>query len=382
MTDRLAAEVFPPGSFIKEELEARGWTQEDLAEVLGRDTRLVSEIINGKRSITLETATGLAAAFGTSAELWMNLQTSYQLWRERSKHEGSDVARRAKIYEKAPVKLMLRRNWIHGSDNVTVLEKRILDFFTIKRLDEEPAFWEYAARKGTPYYKTLTPEQRAWLFRAKHLSKAIDAKTFAESRLLERLEQLRLFRTSMEELRRLSRLLADGGVRFLIIEHLPRTRIDGVCFWLDENSPVIAMSLRYDRIDWFWHTLMHEIKHVLNRDGLREHTHLDSDLVGDKAEPTNQKPDFEQEADRFAADFLVPQAELNDFTARCSPLYSKMKIKQFAARIQVHPGIVVGQLQYRGEIPYAHSREMLVPVREIVIGTTLTDGWGHMPPAL
>ena len=76
---RMPAEVFPPGDFIREELEARHWTQKDLASVIGRPIQAVNEIINGRKSITAETAKQLAAAFGTSAELWLNLESAYQL---------------------------------------------------------------------------------------------------------------------------------------------------------------------------------------------------------------------------------------------------------------------------------------------------------------
>lgn len=75
------AEVFPPGAFIREELEERGWSQRDLADVLGRPLQAVNEIINGHKQITPETALELAAAFGTSAELWMNLEVRYRLWK-------------------------------------------------------------------------------------------------------------------------------------------------------------------------------------------------------------------------------------------------------------------------------------------------------------
>ena len=72
------AEVFPPGEFIKDEIEERGWTQEELAEILGSPVQLVNEIIAGKRSITVETANGLSSAFGTSAQFWMNLESMYR----------------------------------------------------------------------------------------------------------------------------------------------------------------------------------------------------------------------------------------------------------------------------------------------------------------
>src|SRR5713226_10705368 len=79
MSQRIPAEVFPPGEFLREELETRGWTQADLAELMGRPLRSINEIINGKKAITAETAIGLGDAFGTSAEYWMNLESLYRL---------------------------------------------------------------------------------------------------------------------------------------------------------------------------------------------------------------------------------------------------------------------------------------------------------------
>ena len=71
--------MYPPGEFIREELEERGWTQRDLADVLGRPLQTVNQIINGRKGITPETAVELGAALGTSAELWMNLESGYRL---------------------------------------------------------------------------------------------------------------------------------------------------------------------------------------------------------------------------------------------------------------------------------------------------------------
>jgi HTH-type transcriptional regulator/antitoxin HigA len=75
-----AGEVFHPGVLIEEELEARDWSRTDLAAILGRDVSLVGELIAKKRSVTPETAQGLADAFGTSYELWSNLQAAYDRW--------------------------------------------------------------------------------------------------------------------------------------------------------------------------------------------------------------------------------------------------------------------------------------------------------------
>ena len=105
MGERVPAEVFPPGEFIQEELDARGWTQADLAEIMGRDTNLVSALVTARRSVSPETARGLGAAFGTGAALWMNLEASYQL----SRVDRDDaVARRAYVYSRCPIQQMVR----------------------------------------------------------------------------------------------------------------------------------------------------------------------------------------------------------------------------------------------------------------------------------
>lgn len=87
-------EVFPPGDFLREELEARGWTHGDLARVLGRPVQAINGIINARRAITPQTAVELAAAFGTPAELWLNLETTWQL--SRIEKVDPQIARRAK----------------------------------------------------------------------------------------------------------------------------------------------------------------------------------------------------------------------------------------------------------------------------------------------
>jgi len=96
---REPAEVFPPGEFIREELEARGWTQGDLAAVLGRPVSAINEIINGKKRITAETAKALAAAFGTSAQVWMNLENTFRL--AKAGPPDPEISRRAKKLEAA-----------------------------------------------------------------------------------------------------------------------------------------------------------------------------------------------------------------------------------------------------------------------------------------
>jgi HTH-type transcriptional regulator/antitoxin HigA len=309
----------------------------------------------------------------------MNLEAAYRL--ALADQRDPAIARRASIYAKAPIRAMVRRHWIEYSNDVDTLERRVLDFFGIKRLDEEPKLF-VTARKSTSY-DALTPAQEAWLFRAKHIALAAPAGSFTMANFTRGVQGLRSLTAHAEDVRRVPRALADLGVRLLIVEPLPQTRIDGACFWLDNRSPVVVLSMRFDRIDWFWFTLMHEVLgHVQQRGaGGDSDVSLDLDLVSEQPRAHDTRPQSEKEADRLAADFLVPKAKFDDFVARISPFYSKVRIEAFAARMGVHPGIVVGQLQHRGEIPYRHNREMLVRVRGIVTPSALTDGWGCRLPA-
>lgn len=362
-------DLFPPGEFIKDELVARNWTQEDLADILGRPSKMVSQVISGQKRITTQTSQELAAAFGTSAEVWLNLESAYRLSLER--HEQEAVSRRAQLYEIAPIKDMIRRHWIRRCDTVDALEGEVCKFFAIESLEQEPQL-SAAARKSTRPGHT-TAAQRAWLFRAKAMATALRVKRYTNTSIEKHLEELHSLTVSEQEVWRVPALLGEMGIRFVVCEYLPHTKFDGAAFWLDRKSPVIVLSLRYDRIDGFWHTLIHELSHIRHGDAC----YVDDDLVGASRQASSDEAD--KRADVEAGEFLVPPDKLDSFVARVRPRFSKKRIIQFANLHQIHPGIVVGQLQYRDEIKYSHSREMLVSVRTIITDVALTDGWGIHP---
>jgi len=310
--------------------------------------------------------------------VWLNLESIYQL--SQVERSGDAVARRSKLYSKAPVKDMIKRRWIGRSDSIDVLEKRVADFFELASIVGEIEPLPHAARKSSSYEST-SPAVCAWLMMARRLARGVSAKPYSEARLKEALRALRPFLGAAEEVRRVPALLAEAGVRMVIVEHLPQSKIDGAAFWLDSahKQPVVAISLRYDRIDFFWFTLVHELMHVVHGDvpGKSDYLGYDVELIGQGARKHEQLSKLEGERNREAAAFLVPQDELEDFIARVGPLYSKRRILGFAEVHHLHPGLVVGQLQYRGELDWTHSREMLERVRERVAGAALTDGWGH-----
>ncbi len=76
-TDQIAARVPAPGQILRREIEARGWTQQDLADKMGVATQAIDQIINGRQPIKPEVARQFAAAFGTSSDLWLGLEADY-----------------------------------------------------------------------------------------------------------------------------------------------------------------------------------------------------------------------------------------------------------------------------------------------------------------
>ncbi len=372
MPTRVPAEVFPPGEFIREELDSRGWTQGDLAQIMDRPLRLINELVAGKKQVTPETARGLARAFGDGDPLyWMNLDAAYRL-RQLEPDQDVSVDRRAKLYSKFPVRELMKRKWIEPSKNLDVVEHRVCRFFGIKDVDERPVF-AHAAK--AVQYDERTALQLAWLFRAKELAEGTHSSPYSERKLRESLSKLRTLLVAPEEIRQVSRILAEVGVRFVVVEFLPGAKIDGAAFWLND-TPVIALSIRFDRLDNFWFVLRHEIEHVLNRDGL---VTVDVELT-EQLQRKEVLPPEEIKANTAAAEFLIPKSELDSFITRVRPLYSEQRILLFAKRIGVHPGLVVGQLQFRDEVPYTHFHKHLVKIREIVTQTSVTDGWGTVPP--
>ena len=357
-----------PGYFIQQELDSRGWTQRDLAEILGRTLAAVNELIKGKRGITPETAVALGQAFGTGPDAWMKRESDYRL--SIASGRGGDIQRRAKLYELAPVRDMEKRGWIKKVGDVASLEVELKSFFGVESFDQ-PIEFSVSLRATSPR-KRLTPSQLAWCFRARQLALNVLVKPFNLDRLEAARVELRKLAAYRSEACRVTEVLAEFGIRFVIVECLPGAKIDGAAFWIGD-SPTIALSLRYDRHDYFWFTLMHEFMHVANSD-----SSVDDDLGRDGNIPTMLKDEDEKRADNQAAELLLHTSDLESFIRRVGPLYSQDRIVQFAHSVKMHPSVIVGQLQNRGEIGWDSHRVLLTKIRDNVVDTALTDGWGRV----
>lgn len=360
------AEAFAPGELLREELEARGWSQAEFAEIIGRPVRTINEIIAGKRGISPQTAKAFAAAFGTSPQFWMNLDAAYQLHQEAPAPDR--IARRAKVRDRFPVREMVKRGWVEPSENQDVLEARLCEFYGIRSI-EDTLDLAFAAKRANPE-ESLSPLQRAWLFRVKQIATAMPLKVhYSPDHLRDALPRLHALMSDPEESRHVAALLAECGVRFVVVEFLPGSKIDGVTCWLPGEEPVIGMSLRLDRIDNFWFVLRHEIEHVLRGDWHGIDEELDSQA--------GEQPPEETLANQASLDFAVPAAEWNDWIDRVDPMFSDDVIVGFAARLGIAPGIVAGRVQ-RHTKQFNRFRGHLVRVRQIVTTSAMADGYGQV----
>ena len=119
----------PPGVFIREELEARGWTQRDLAFILDCSEQTVTKLISGKSGISAEMAKALAEAFGTSASLWAGLQKEWELREARDPDPA--IRARAAMQTAFPIREMISRGWLEEGEQ-SVLEMQFDRFFEHK----------------------------------------------------------------------------------------------------------------------------------------------------------------------------------------------------------------------------------------------------------
>jgi HTH-type transcriptional regulator/antitoxin HigA len=282
------------------------------------------------------------------------------------------------VFSGLPVSEMIRRGWLNVGDirNIESVESELVSFFKSSSI-EEIEFLPHAAKK-TQVLGEITAVQLAWLYRVRQIASELIVAKYSQQSVISCVDKLSSLLLSKEEIRKVPKILAEAGIRFVIVEALPSAKIDGVCFWLNELSPVIGMTLRHDRIDNFWFVLRHELEHVIQKHGI-EKAVLDADLEGSRAGVGDDVSDDERIANQAAADFCVPPKLMKAFIARKAPFFTEQDIIAFSSIAKVHPGLVAGQIRHiTGK--YNLFSNHLVKVRSVITPNAATDGWGDVYP--
>jgi HTH-type transcriptional regulator / antitoxin HigA len=346
----IPAILIEPGEFITDELEARSWTQKELAEIMKRPQKTISEIINGKARITPATARELAAAFGTSPEFWMNLENSFQLHKAYKEQEESQIRERS-LFKAYRVNILEKWGWIKRSPTLSSL-KTFLGFDPLEDAIKPAVNFRYSLAQE-PQPEPLL----AWVARVKALAGL--AKVRKEITLDEGIDKLLVLTNDSASLPKVKKLLGKMGIVLLFVPHLPQTYLDGAVLHLGKQ-PIIALTLRYKTIDCFWFTLMHELAHVYLKHK--------KDIFDDTRDYASENID-EVAANDLAGEWLIPSDDYKRFVKALKPKsISEALVLDFAEKINRHPGIVVGRLQHDGLLTHRQLNKHHISIDEYFAG--------------
>ena len=316
-----------PIEAIRFRMEQQGLTQKDLAQIIGSPSR-VSEILARKRPLTLSMIRALHSSLGIPAESLLQEQVS------------PDPYPQLLDWNRFPFREMAKNGYFAGH-----VSSRSRNPENIIREFVEPHF----RRRGTyPLFKrTLTTGKAAdkyalaaWTMRVvtrareRPLTIGFRQGTFG----LELMREVAQLSWSAQGPLLAQEFLERRGVPVVIEPHLTHTRLDGAAILADDKRPIVGLTLRYDRLDSFWFSLMHELAHIAL------HLRTGQTFYDDFDSLDNERDDQEHEADRLAREALIPSEVWAASPARL--VRSQQAAQRLAERLRIHPSIVVGRMQY------------------------------------
>jgi hypothetical protein len=238
----------------------------------------------------------------------------------------------------------------------------LLQFFGVSSPEAWQEKWNgYAvAYRQTQKFDAHRQAVAAWVREAELIASRIELADFNERKL----------RTSVDELRRQTRediqagltqaqmICSKVGVALVMVPELPGTRLSGCARWLDHTHALVGLTTRYKKDDQIWFTFFHEIGHILlHRDRrLFVLDNADEYLSDTVVDPDMAK--YEEEANRFARDTLIPPDALAEFLRHHGETLTNDEIHDFADSIGVGPGIVVGRLQHAGILKWHQGNKL------------------------
>ena len=234
-----------------------------------------------------------------------------------------------------PANEMRRRDWLPAWETLDELREHLRRFF-----GPGPKHVETHRRGSGPDNPNETA-LTCWATRLEIEAERIDVPRFSARRLKERLPELVRLSPGRDGPVKAVEWLENNGVRCLFIRHLPKTYLDGAAALLDDGSPCIGLTLRHDRLDNFWFTLLHEIGHVLLHRG-----QLLSRPIPDEEIENKPYEKQEEQADRFARNSWMAPKTWREFRRKNPTFPSSSAVRTFAGRLHVTPALVAGRVRH------------------------------------
>jgi HTH-type transcriptional regulator / antitoxin HigA len=340
--------VSPPGETLQETLEMLGMTQAELAERTGRPKKTINEIVQGKAAITPETAFQFELVLKVPANFWLARETKYRTWLA-SLSESERLERESCLLNDLPVKEMVSYGWLEPGKDKKETTKAALSYFGVVSTDKIPLVEEAAFRRSEKY-ATSPWSLAAWLRQGELKASEVSVGEYDSAKFMAALQKVRLqtlaqpaaFVPAMVE------SCAQAGVVVVFVKELPKTLVSGATRWLGGNRPLIQLTLRHKCNDMFWFSFFHEAAHVY-----LEHAKKEVFLEDKFGKSLDH---LEDAANRFASEILLPGDELKAFMEK--GVFTEPAIVAFARSQKIHPGIVVGRLQFENKLPFNRFRDL------------------------
>ena len=335
--------ISPPGDTISDILEQSDMSKGEFSRRLGKAPEKTQDLLYGREPITLEIAEALESLIGGSAAFWMARERRYREGLGRLRNQVEEEAA-SNWLDQLPMKDMIQFGWLPTARGRAEQIAASLQFFGV---DAVPA-WQKAYRpvlqaaayRTSPTFESKPGAVAAWLRQGQLESNNLTCRPWDAKKLRQVVEEIRhLTREKLPSdfVPELQNRLAECGVAVVVLRAPSGCRASGATFFLTDTKALMLLSFRYLSDDHFWFTVFHELAHLI--------LHKSTAIFLEGPNMASNKE--EEEADQFAADTLIPP----EFKSEMLKLSANGRaVMRFAKRINISPGIIVGQLQHLGHL--------------------------------
>lgn len=339
-----------PGETLREKLEELGMTPKEFAVRTGKPVKTISEILNGKSSITFEMAVLFEKVLKIPAGFWIKKQSNFNELVAREKHqkELEQAIDWAKLF---PYPQMAKTGFVKATRKVEEKVEELLHFFNVSK----PTAWENIyMNQQTPVFFRISlkhaknPYALSALMRMGEIkANSIEAPDFNKVVLKSILPELKNIMSNKpgDYLQQIQKKCLLAGVKVIYTHNLPKTVIHGTVRWIIDK-PVLQITDRLKRYDIFWFSLFHEIGHILLH-GNKKNIFLE------EINNSENKDYKEKEADNFSAQWLLSDDEYEKIITTINFGADIMEtIQYYANEFKTHKDIIIGRILYRNKDLY------------------------------
>jgi HTH-type transcriptional regulator / antitoxin HigA len=312
-------------------MDQRGMKHADLVPYIGSRSK-VSEILRGKRTLSLSMIRSLHTHLSIPAEILIMNGKDFPI-------DGEGVN-----WDTFPVKEIVSRGWVTGFDPKTQAEE------IMRKLVSQACADSYFTDQNRVCLRQGTRRNKkddsysvdAWILGVLAQAEKIETRVEFKQNILDKSFIIKV--VCLSGLRdgplRAKEFLQNKGIKLVTVPHFKRTYLDGAVMLNKKGEPIIALSLRHDRLDNFWFTLAHELAHLA-----LGHAHsVEGQCIIDDLDLRESQDEIENEADALARESLIPSQLWNSHPARNT---GKPKdIIDLASKADIHKSIVAGRIRY------------------------------------